>query len=147
MQVKTPAQCLAALSASLMSSLHTHSCVLMSNLPQSWKQPSQGLESEIYQHSTLSGLEKGRGLRCPGPSPSGMGFSRVPSTTCQHLLAQAGAQPRHHHREPHSCTGVSTASPTVTWPLTESRNGCPDTLWKPREQAANPLCMCPVSQP
>ena len=68
----TPAQRLAALSAPVMSSLHIHSCVLMSHPPQSWKQPSPGLESEIYQHSLLPGLEKGRGLRCAGPGPSGM---------------------------------------------------------------------------
>ena len=43
----------------------------------------------------------------PQPLRDGPGFSLVPSTTCQHLLAQAGAQPRHHLREWHTCTGVS----------------------------------------
>lgn len=118
----------------------------------SHEQPSTELEAAIARagiwSSTstpmLSGLEKGR-VSDVWPQPSGM---RPASPGPQHhmpahLLAQAGAQPRHHFREWATCTGVSTphlASDRI-------KKQCPDTLWKPREQAANPLCTCPASQP
>ena len=72
----------------------------------------------------------------PQPLRDGPGFSLVPSTTCQHLLAQAGAQPRHHLQEWHTCTGVSMphlASDRIKkrmprHPVEAKRAGCQPTL-------------------